>query len=745
MRSNSNILWLAALLTLLAATPFEAASQTVSDSGEALDERQVEDTSEKADETLSAGFKPPNLTVIRKQEIESAYRRDLESLELIAPGLLIDAASNIPHGAAITLRGISSVDTEYSMAPAVNVMIDGIPLGTHQGNNPPLFDLEKIEIATGSQSTLTGPAGAAGSINLVRSKPTGKMDIKASLTQTAHGRNETGIVVNLPAWNGVAVKFSTYLASGDGEYLYNHYTASRSENEVDLTLFSLSALWQMSDTTSLQYTYDDEQDKSDTPALLNQSDINDAVCYQYFQCADLETNDGYKNQYYSLYQTGGNAANQQKLDGQHHTFIFQTRLGNFFLENRTGFRETSSEVNQDLDASPVPFLERRRIQTREQMTNDLKLSPVGYKNLNYMIGLYYSSTDYSTDDSSRVFPDWFVNLTKQEISDLTLYSHFEYPLDPQSLLDWGLRYNMTDIEFQPILATCAALSCTAPKFREEWDKLTGNVGYTYQIDSTSSLFLRASKEYRYGGYSEHFAYTFTQPERVESREIGIKKQFPNQGVINIAAWQSKWDEKAETFLVPLPGSSQAINQRVNQSKIDLHGVDIEYRRTYFDQLSLRIAYSHVSADYDKYSVPDITSSIPGSKTDLSGQHPARAPADSLYLSLIHKWPLGPGQLQTSLTWRHTDDYITDPGNPNSWVYEHNITDLSLDYQWQGWGLRLFVTNLFNKRFIRNVSNPKFPDFEVVSQSEPLDSLATTAEYNQPRYTGLELRYHFSRD
>ena len=711
---------------------------------------------EKTDSTYTG--QPLDLTIIEKEVLDATYRRDLEGLTLLTPGLLIDALSAVPNGAALTLRGISTDSAEKSTAPAVNVMIDGIPVGSHLGNNPSLFDIERIEIAKGSQSSLTGPGAVAGSINLIRSLPKGVLSVTADIVQTQHGRQETGLVIHLPAFKDLAMKFSVHRINGDGEYMHNHHWPGRDENREDHLLVSLSGLWQINSTTRLHYTYDDETDKSETPALLNRSRDFDILCVVYLKCPEREPNPEWLSQYSSFNQTAQDYIPQTSMDGQYHSVAFETAIGAYRIENRLGIRETEEAVFQDLDASDIDLLWRARWQTRDQLSNDLTIYAPKGKRLNYLVGYYYFSSDTNTRSLSQYqyyspVDQWVTGIApegnRQEQTGHTLYTHFEWNLDQSSRLEWGLRYNRTDVDFT-IIAPLRCAGCVYPAIvlpptltKEEWDKLTGDLTYAYQIDDTASLAFRAGKEYRYGGYSEAY-HSFMQPERVESLEAILdKKLFDGKGHLKLTLWQSKWDGKVET--IPWKNSFLLAEgkTRTNTSKINLDGLDMEFARELDNGLKIKMTYSHLSSDYDRYTIPDMSPSLPFVEVDVSGRHPARAPADTFALSLDHSWALGAGRLKAHLIWRHTEDYTTDPGNARAWVYEFNTTDVSLDYLWRHWTFRLFATNLFDKRTSRNVKSHEVTDFQSIQSPLTNATLATSAEYNLPRYTGLEVRYHLN--
>lgn len=713
------------------------------------------------------------ITIIGKEEIEESYRRDLESLEFLVPGMVVDSLSSVPNGAAISIRGVSSSDLEKTIDPAVALLVDGVFVGTHQGQNALLFDLEKIEVTRGIQSTYRGPTGIAGTINLLRTKPTGHMNTRFRIALAANNRRESDFVANFPAFANVAIKLAGHLIEGDGDYMYNHTWTQRSENEDDHAQVSLSALWQVSDTMSLQYTYDGEWDKSDTPALLNFSSADDLLCSDFTRCGYLE--DLPPTETGSLNETTQNFSNNMELDGYYHTLALDFELGGFQISNISSRRMTNEIVNQDLDATSIDFYSTTKAQNRHQLSNDLRVISPANKKFQYLAGYYYQEDRYRLIQSDHFLPERMLELytavdpytpftyvlsrkkSKQESKLHALYSHFDLKVDERTTMDVGVRYSIRTMDFDHEPGILSDLVTFAPvntqTFNdEEWDKLTGSLGFTYQVDDISILYTRFSKGHRGGGYSDQsFSAQAFHPERVEALEAGLKTGTRDGRLtFNLSAYQTKWDEKLETFVAPVtPGISQGLTARIttNLSKVDINGWEAELKARFLDNLLLRASYSHISPTYDKYSVPDIAliDTDPYAKQDLSGYHLSRAPSDTFYLSARHYWSLGPGTLGLYFAYRYTTDYQTNPLLSRAWVHNYGMTDLSFDYLWKSWTFRFFSTNLKNKRMMQNVVN--YTDADLVSRdagSTAVQSLSTSAETNLPRYTGFEMRYEFSK-
>ena len=113
---------------------------------------------------------PHSVTVLTREELESGFKRDLEDIESIVPGLIVDRMNTTPRGAAIALRGLGSSGASKAFDPAVAVNIDGVYVGTHTNRLQVLFDFEQIEVVR-SPNTRVTPILQAPSILSVPNQP----------------------------------------------------------------------------------------------------------------------------------------------------------------------------------------------------------------------------------------------------------------------------------------------------------------------------------------------------------------------------------------------------------------------------------------------------------------------------------------------------------------------------------------------------------------------------------------------
>jgi len=128
---------------------------------------------------------PLSLTAWSGGFLETHAVNRFEDLAPFVPGFFASVQS--PNFPGLNLRGIS-LDLNDPRAPArVSVFQDGISISRVAGSAVELFDLERVEVLKGPQSTLFGRSAEAGALALVsrRPEPTASASLTAGLGSLA--------------------------------------------------------------------------------------------------------------------------------------------------------------------------------------------------------------------------------------------------------------------------------------------------------------------------------------------------------------------------------------------------------------------------------------------------------------------------------------------------------------------------------------------------------------------------------
>lgn len=106
---------------------------------------------------------------------------ELDVLSDITPGLIIQEQS--PNNPGFVIRGITSDSGSAQAAPRVSIFYNGVDISRSRGSYFELFDIERVEVVRGPQSTLFGTAAAVGALAVSTNKP--QQDFAAGIRAAA--------------------------------------------------------------------------------------------------------------------------------------------------------------------------------------------------------------------------------------------------------------------------------------------------------------------------------------------------------------------------------------------------------------------------------------------------------------------------------------------------------------------------------------------------------------------------------
>jgi len=111
---------------------------------------------------------PFALTAYNGEFLEGLGVQDFEELSAFVPGLVVQNQS--PNNPGFVIRGITSDSTGAADEPRVSIYQDGVSISRAPGAYVELFDIERVEVAKGPQSTLYGRGALIGAVNVIQNK-----------------------------------------------------------------------------------------------------------------------------------------------------------------------------------------------------------------------------------------------------------------------------------------------------------------------------------------------------------------------------------------------------------------------------------------------------------------------------------------------------------------------------------------------------------------------------------------------
>jgi len=205
----------ASLLALVAAAPAFAADAPAAPAADEQDTRlgEVVITAQKrAQDPVEV---PVAVTAYSGKFLEAIGVKAFDELSAFTPGFLVQNQSN--NNSGFVMRGITSDSGSATDETRVSIYQDGVPISRSRGSYVELFDMERVEVAKGPQSTLFGRGALIGAVNLVQNKANpGKNEwlLKAEGGTGGYLVGET--MVNFAFGDGSALRIAARARQNDG-------------------------------------------------------------------------------------------------------------------------------------------------------------------------------------------------------------------------------------------------------------------------------------------------------------------------------------------------------------------------------------------------------------------------------------------------------------------------------------------------------------------------------------------------
>lgn len=158
----------ASLLALVAAVPAFAADEVpvqARNEEPALLGELVVTAQKRAQDPVEV---PIAVTAYSGKFLEAIGVKAFDELSAFTPGFLVQNQSN--NNSGFVMRGITSDSGSAADEARVSIYQDGVPISRSRGSYVELFDMERVEVAKGPQSTLFGRGALIGAVNLVQNK-----------------------------------------------------------------------------------------------------------------------------------------------------------------------------------------------------------------------------------------------------------------------------------------------------------------------------------------------------------------------------------------------------------------------------------------------------------------------------------------------------------------------------------------------------------------------------------------------
>jgi iron complex outermembrane receptor protein len=596
---------------------------------------------------------PISVQAFTGEKLAESGIKDVFDLQTNAPGLTVDQNQNATTS-NFSIRGIGTGGNNFGFESAVGLYVDGVYRSRQSSMINQLVDIQSVDILRGPQGTLFGRNTLAGAIQFTTVKPDHENTGFVEVTAGNYGLLNISGAASFSAIDDVlAFRVTGFSSERDGTFDNIAGDSSGTINDRDRFGFRAQALWTPTDDLSVlviadyaeldeiccgfSILYDNNRVDQRTGVLGSSDSVIESVGGTFV--SENRVFDDVQATNFDPESSSEDSGISVQVDWD---------INDFTITSITSYREFESFDRIDADFSDLDALTDQNDAEQDQFSQEIRLSFIGEK-LNYVVGANYfeqtlnsESTLFFGEDTEVIavistggqagsdfggafFADdgFAVDFNEQEHESWAVFGQFDYALTETLTFTAGLRYSEEDKELTALYGDSGdeghpfggqyagflgAFAATArrdniPNANEDGkiseDQTTGTVKLSWFMTDDIMLYGSYATGYKAGGTNTDriniaFDQTF-DAETTESYEIGMKAEFPDQGLrLNIAVYSSTIDDQQV-------GSFNGTDFNVQNAAVaESKGIEIDALWQATDTTTVTMAYSYVDATRDEF-------------------------------------------------------------------------------------------------------------------------------------------------
>jgi iron complex outermembrane receptor protein len=710
---------------------------------------------------------PVAVTVFSESQIQRTFAQNLREFGAYAPNVSIGAVPGF-NAASIAIRGVSTGDIPASFEPAVTVAVDGFYLGHYQASLLDMFDIQQIEILRGPQGTLFGKNTIGGVVNVTTKRPSGEFGVQGKVRAGNEGRLDLMGAVDFPIIEDkLAARIAVQQFDFDGFY-ENTYDGSDAGGQ-DLLSARIKLLWTPSDTFEAMLTYENIDDDSDTPMVINTTTAEDGNGYYggdaFYAAypgrgangpANVPLGDPFKSglvppsAHLPLTALGApdTDGHEEQVDGIYLNVNWEVFGGT--LTSISGYRKVDSDYYNDYFGEPLAIYATVRVVDRETYSQEFRFAQQATDDFNYVVGLYYQDNKYDYENYTSLGPDHPAVLGgvyppeglplygdgSQDGEAYAVFAEGNYDITDALRVTLGARYSDEEKDFD--LLPLGVPEEGRAIANDSWDDVTYRAGIDYALGDNMMAYFTYASGFKSGGFNEQAgstigAQTPYDPEEADSFELGLKSDlFDNTLRLNLAAFYVEYTDLQLDGVVPIDTAPGQESRVTNAAEVNAYGVEADMLWLITEQFTIDGTIGYLDSEYD-----DFDCNLPGDAidglVDCTDLDVKRSPEWTGSLGATFNIPLDRwgGGLDLNANGTYTDEFFNDVPNTTASMHEDVwLLNASVSYTTEDEKVRVSV-------FGRNLT-----DEEYQTAGLGVANLWSFSTYGNPQTYGIEVDVRF---
>ncbi|MCB1662630.1 MAG: TonB-dependent receptor [Pseudomonadales bacterium] len=352
---------------------------------------------------------PISITAFSAEQIEQSNWKGARDFIQMTPN--VSFSENDSQGTKngdITIRGISDLTSGageriIQTRPAIGVFVDDFSVSSVSSGsaNPPLGDVERIEVLRGPQGTYFGRNATGGAINIVSKKPNEEKELQVSAGLGNFGTYSLGAVANTPLTDNLFVRLGVSYEESDG--IVENLSPTGNDADYENTNIRLALRWQPGDWTldlTGQFIDEDEGNLGKVPVdggpgtfpvlfILGFDPNNLSATCGKGESINFADNDD---------RNCENADTYTEVENNIITFKAEYEGDRFTFTSITGQIDSDFGQFEDLDNTGLDLFNRLNEYESESFSQEFRIASAGENMVDWTVGAFYYKDEFEVNN-----------------------------------------------------------------------------------------------------------------------------------------------------------------------------------------------------------------------------------------------------------------------------------------------------------------------------------------------------------
>jgi iron complex outermembrane receptor protein len=699
---------------------------------------------------------PISVAVTTGDAIQKAGSTDLLDLSTRMPGVHISGG---PISSNITIRGVGS-GSNAGFEQSVGTFVDGVYRARSRTLQAGLFDVERVEVLNGPQTTFFGNNTDAGAINITTKKPTQRFEYDATtLYAPTDGQYIAKVGVSTPLTGTLAVRVAGQLTGMNG-YIHDSYLNQDGPHMRDEN-GRIAFHWTPAPvlTSDLRVDYARNRDEGNSyfeiegcpPPAGFPSATGPCAAYLSLRGPNIDNQLNFKA------DTG---PSDYRLDMTEVAWTNKLDLGGATLTSISSYNHSNANTFTQVTPLPItgvagyfysPFRQAERYSVYAQelrlegkLTRWLSFVAGGYYSHGHLVSNSYSSLFGSTAPGNAGAP--VTNATTpigsnrnlfQTDQTRSIFGQLSFEVSPRLRLNAGLRYtSVLKDGARSAFAGIAGPDAEASEFvipdpvtlakldkvagvnnlpfadpHKTYDKLMPSASIQYDLTPQITTYFSYTKGFKAGGFSDGNTPSQFGSESVDAYEVGVKGSLLDRHLFfTLDAYESDYTglQQAISIIGPTGVTVTSIGNAALSVSRGFEG-SLTVRAS--DIFSINASASYIDSHFSSYKGAGCTEAQivkVGSNCiqDLSGRPQPFAPKLSGTAGFTLALPAGSNEIRVEPDIFYSGSYFLTPvDDPLVKQKSYTMADLRVGFGPHGkrWEVAVIAKNL-NDSKVKTLAN-----------------------------------------